>query len=123
MASVSCGRLDRQSFGSRSSMVFTIVFTLHKTIKANGTSLLNPKQFTQATQEIMKIGKEMFNRWNKYAQLLVAEHGRTIEDVTSKVTAWNIANKLNIPSEAYHVGCNDSHIETALKRIFPMAWD
>ena len=80
-------------------------------------------QSNQETQEIMKIGKEMFNRWNKYAQLLVAEHGRTIEDVTSKVTAWNIANKLNIPSEAYHVGCNDSHIETALKRIFPMAWD
>jgi len=35
--------------------------------------------------------------------------------------AWTIADKLDIPKEAYHVGMNDIHIATGLRRIFPNA--
>ena len=44
-------------------------------------------------------------------------------DVTNTILAWNIAFRLEIPKEAYHVGLNDKHIETALRRIFPNAWE
>lgn len=66
----------------------------------------------------MKVHKEMFSRWEKYARLLLQEYGATPEKVSTPVSAWNIAHRLDIPKEAYHVGLNDSHIETALKRIF-----
>lgn len=70
----------------------------------------------------MAVHPEMFERWAKYARQLLAEHNRTVSDVTTPVMAWNIAHKLDIPKEAYHVGLNDRHIETALRRIFPLAW-
>ncbi len=72
----------------------------------------------------MKISKEMFTRWQKYAVLFLADNGATVECVTSPQEAWNIAHKLDIPREAYHTdsGINDSHIATALRKIFPKAW-
>ena len=70
----------------------------------------------------MKVSKEMFDRWDKYARLLLAESNRFPADVTTPVEAWNIAHKLGIPKEAYHVGLSDPHIDTALRRIFPKAW-
>jgi hypothetical protein len=70
----------------------------------------------------MRVHKELFERWNKYSVLLLKEHGYKPDDVKSKITAWNIANKLDIPKEAYKLGMNDNHIETALKRIFTIAW-
>jgi hypothetical protein len=70
----------------------------------------------------MKVHKELYERWNKYAMMLLKEHGYKTDDVKSKITAWNIANKLDIPKEAYKLGMEDNHIETALKRIFPIAW-
>ena len=69
----------------------------------------------------MKVHKEMLARWNKYANLICHDNGVKIEDITSGITAWNIAHKLDIPREAYHIGCNDTHITTALKRIFANA--
>lgn len=71
----------------------------------------------------MKIDKAMLNRWEKYARLYLAEHGYTLEDVKSWSQAWEIAHTLDIPKEAYHVDktVNDTHIDTALKRIFPNA--
>jgi len=72
----------------------------------------------------MKVYPEMLERWRKYAALYVRDlgHGNTLEDVASPACAWTIAHKLDIPREAYHVGCNGKHIETALRRIFPNAW-
>ena len=70
----------------------------------------------------MRIEKEMFARWKKYTDLLLAEHNMRAEDIVSPRVAWDIAFKLDFWKEAYHVGCNDNHIETALKRIFPRAW-
>jgi hypothetical protein len=71
----------------------------------------------------MKVYKELFDRWEKYSRLFCADYGTTTSKITSKVSAWNIANALSIPKEAYHLGMNDTHIETALKRIFPNAWE
>ena len=70
----------------------------------------------------MKVSKEMLARWDKYARLLLNEHGLSVEKVVKPVQAWDIAHRLDIPKEAYHAGMNDTHIETALKRIFPNAW-
>lgn len=71
----------------------------------------------------MKIKKEMFERWEKYCRLLLAERGLKVEDVSTGVEAWNIAFKLGIASEAYRVddSVSDKHIATALKKIFPNA--
>lgn len=70
----------------------------------------------------MKVHKELFDRWHKYVNLLLAEHKCSPEDVKTPVDAWNIAHKLGIPMEAYRCDLNDKHIETALKKIFPNAW-
>ena len=70
----------------------------------------------------MKVPKEMFERWSKYVNLLLTENNCSTSDITTPVSAWNVAHKLDIPREAYHCGMNDSHIETALKKIFPHAW-
>jgi len=70
----------------------------------------------------MRVSKDMLARWKKFAALLLHEHNCRESDVTTPVMAWNIAHKLDIPREAYHVGLNDRHIETALRRIFPLAW-
>jgi hypothetical protein len=73
----------------------------------------------------MKISTEMFWRWEKSCQALLAEHGHTCAEVTSKINAWDVASRLDIPREAYHTDgtINDNHIATALKRIFPNAWN
>lgn len=65
----------------------------------------------------------MLERWRKYATLLLAERGFVVDDVKTGVDAWNVAHRLNIPREAYHVdgSINDTHIETALRKIFPRA--
>ncbi len=70
----------------------------------------------------MKVHKEMFERWDKYATLFLAERGYTKDNVKTKMSAWYVANLIDIPKEAYRIGLNDNHIETALKRIFPQAW-
>lgn len=70
----------------------------------------------------MKVSKEMYERWGKYAQALLNEHGKTKRDVSTPQFAWDVAHYLDIPKEAYHVGLNDNHIGTALKRIFPDAF-
>ena len=69
----------------------------------------------------MKVSKEMLKRWEKYCRLFCMEHGLTPEDIKSCSMAWTIADKLDIPKEAYHVGMNDIHIATGLRRIFPNA--
>ncbi|MFA5311685.1 MAG: hypothetical protein WC375_00035 [Methanomassiliicoccales archaeon] len=69
----------------------------------------------------MKVDKPTFLRWQKYVSLLLQENNKTAEDITTGVQAWNVAHKLDIPKEAYHMGLNDTHIQTALKRIFPNA--
>ena len=71
----------------------------------------------------MKVHKEMFERWKKYCVLFCREHNLKTEDIKSSSMAWAIAFKLEIPREAYHVDpdINDSHIQTALRRIFPNA--
>ena len=71
----------------------------------------------------MKIDKATFDRWRKFCVLLLREHGYTLEDVKTGVDAWNIAYKLDIPKEAYHIDDSivDAHIKTALQRIFPNA--
>lgn len=70
----------------------------------------------------MKIDKEMFARWDKHVRYFLAEYQAGPSDIKTPVAAWNVAHRLDIPKEAYHVGCNDKHIETALKRLFPLAW-
>ena len=70
----------------------------------------------------MRVHKELFNRWEKYVRLLLAEHSLTVEKIVSPRTAWDIASRLDIPREAYKFDLNDNHIETALRRIFPNAW-
>ena len=78
----------------------------------------------------MKVHKKMFDRWKKYTERylrdpepLQARCGiHKPEDVLTPLTAWTIAWVIGIPQEAYHVGYNDNHIETALRRIFPNAW-
>jgi len=77
---------------------------------------------SKARANPMKVHKELFARWHKYVHLFLAEHNAKLSDVTTPVVAWNIAFKLDIPREAYHVGLNDSHIETALRKLFPFAW-
>ena len=71
----------------------------------------------------MRATPEMLARWRKYCALYVHDlgHGQTVDDVTSGACAWMIAHKVDIPREAYHVGMNDAHIATALRRIFPNA--
>lgn len=66
----------------------------------------------------MRVHKEMLGRWEKDCRLYIADYGYALDDVTDKAQAWSVAHRLDIPREAYHVGLNDSHIETALKRIF-----
>lgn len=75
----------------------------------------------------MRVHKELFERWNKYAALYLREHALpagTVSpvDLTNSVQAWQVAHRLDIPREAYALGLNDSHIETALRRIFPNAF-
>ena len=70
----------------------------------------------------MRVDKTLLARWTKYARLFCADYDTTTGKITSKIAAWNIAHALSIPKEAYHLGMNDTHIETALKRIFPNAW-
>jgi hypothetical protein len=69
----------------------------------------------------MKIHRELLDRWTKYVQLLLHEHNYTVNDVKTLHQAWAIAHRLDIPREAYHMDANttDTHIETALRRIFP----
>ncbi len=67
----------------------------------------------------MRVTKETLKRWDKYCNLLCHEHNTRKEDISSLGTAWAIAHKLDIPKEGYHLGLNDNHIETALRRIFP----
>ena len=71
----------------------------------------------------MKIDKQTLERWNKFCVLLLAEHGYKTDQVKTGREAWNIAHKLDIPKEAYHIDDSivDAHIVTALKRIFPNA--
>jgi hypothetical protein len=71
----------------------------------------------------MRVDSTTLARWSKYADLLVRDYGKTLADVTEPSCAWLLAYKLDIPREAYREGCNDRHIETALRRIFPNAWD
>lgn len=68
----------------------------------------------------MKIDKNTRARWSKYIHLFLREHGKTTQDITTRVDAWSIAHALDIPREAYHLdrAVNDRHIETALLRIF-----
>ena len=70
----------------------------------------------------MKVDKPTLTRWTKYCRLYCNERGTHTNNVRSKITAWNVAFALDIPKEAYHINLNDTHIETALKRIFPNAW-
>jgi hypothetical protein len=70
----------------------------------------------------MRVDKETYGRWARYVRLILRDYKISAEDVKAPVQAWNIAHTLNIPREAYHIGLNDSHIETALKRLFPLAW-
>ena len=72
----------------------------------------------------MKVDKETLNRWRKYCALYIQDlgYGQGLADCKHPACAWTIAHRLDIPREAYHMGCNDTHIETALKRIFPNAW-
>jgi len=70
----------------------------------------------------MKVSTEMFARWSKYVNLLLAENQRSTDDITTPKAAWDIAYKLDIPTEAYHCGLQERHIETALRKLFPKAW-
>ncbi len=69
----------------------------------------------------MKTDKATLSRWNKYACLMCRDNGVKTGDILTGAMAWSIAHKLDIPREAYHMGLNDKHISTALKRIFPNA--
>ena len=72
----------------------------------------------------MKIHKEMFERWDKYARLFLHEHyGLKPDDIKTGSDAWSIASKLDFTREAYAMdrSINDAHIKTALQRIFPNA--
>ena len=71
----------------------------------------------------MRVHKEMLARWEKFCDLYIRElgYGQSTKDVKSSSCAWTIANRLDIPKEAYHVGLHDAHITTALRRIFPNA--
>jgi len=68
----------------------------------------------------MKIAKETRDRWEKYIRLLLKEHGKTTDDITTISDVWRVAFMLEIPREAYHIDSTvkDSHIENALLRIF-----
>lgn len=70
----------------------------------------------------MKVHRELYNRWDKYVRLFMADCGTQPQDVRAPFAAWAVAYLVDIPEEAYHVGLNDRHIETALRRIFPNAW-
>jgi len=70
----------------------------------------------------MIIHKEMRDRWQKYATLIMREHGVAVEQVNTPSLAWIVARKISIPDEAYHIGANDKNIEAVLRRIFPHAW-
>lgn len=71
----------------------------------------------------MKVEKETFARWNKYTDLFLKENGITVAAVNTPIKAWDVAHRLSIPKEAYHIGLNDSHIKTALRKLFPHAWN
>ena len=46
---------------------------------------------------------------------------RHLDDVLTGRDAWEIAHRSGIVREVYGLGVNDSHIVTALRRIFPNA--
>ena len=69
----------------------------------------------------MKVSKEMFYRWSKYADLYCRENGAIPSDIMDGKLCWTIAYRLDIPKEAYHAGLNDTHITTALRKIFQNA--
>jgi len=70
----------------------------------------------------MRVDATLLARWCKYAELYMADFKLNVDDVTTPVMAWTVAHRIGIPKEAYHVGLNDTHIETALRRVFPKAW-
>jgi hypothetical protein len=61
--------------------------------------------------------------WRRYATEHLARYGRTPEDVTAGVDAWNIAHRIGMVLDMYRTDpdINDAHIQTALRRIFPNA--
>lgn len=72
----------------------------------------------------MKIHKELYDRWEAYAEMYLAEKSLRRESITDPQQAWRVANLLEFEREAYHIDrtIKRSHIETALRRIFPNAW-
>ena len=72
----------------------------------------------------MRVQKETLDEWRARVALYIRNlgYGNTVDDVRSPSCAWAIAHRTGIPQDAYRAGCHDSHIETALKRIFPNAW-
>ena len=73
----------------------------------------------------MKVHKQRFERWQKFVSLRLRELGKTEADIDTPAKAWDLAHELSIPREAYHVdsAIYDTHIETAMRRIFPKAWE
>ena len=69
----------------------------------------------------MRINNETVEKWRIKAIKVLAEYGYTLEDVKTMSNAWYVAHKMEIPKEAYSIGkdIQDSHIETALCKIFP----
>ena len=68
----------------------------------------------------MKINEETQKQWKKKIIEFVDSYDSTLDDIKSPSLAWQIADRLGIPREAYQMDESicDVHIETALKRIF-----
>lgn len=72
----------------------------------------------------MKIHKELYDRWEAYAEMYLAEKGLRRESIKNPKQAWLVAYRLDFEREAHHIDrtIKRSHIETALRRIFPNTW-
>lgn len=60
-------------------------------------------------------------QWLADGSRFVDGQPRYIEDVTVGACAWDVAHRCGILRECWALGCNDAHIRSALKRIFPNA--
>lgn len=66
--------------------------------------------------------KDQVEGFREEALAFLQQRGKTLEDVTLGVQAWNIAwacNKFTL--RCYDLGANDAHIQTLLKKVFPKA--
>ncbi len=66
----------------------------------------------------MKMSSEMYARIELDCLQWLGARGLGVEDVPNLCTAWCVASAAGVLTYVYRDGLADSHIDTALKRLF-----